>query len=63
MVVLGRLLQIAGLILLPLSVLMEITHFLGRDFYVADMLVMLLFGAAIFYVGRLMEGYAARGSR
>lgn len=54
---LGKLLQILGLLVLPLSMLMELTHFLGRDFYVSDMVVMLLFGVSVFYVGRLMEGH------
>ena len=63
MAVLGRLLQIMALILLPLSMLMEMTHFLGRPFGVSDMLIMLVFGFALFYVGRFMEGYAARSSR
>jgi hypothetical protein len=63
MAVLGRLLQIIALILLPLSMVMELTHFLGRPFYVSDMVIMLVFGFALFYVGRLMEGYAAPGKR
>lgn len=55
---LGRLLQFGGLALLPLAMMMEVTGALGRDSGVADMLLMLGFGAGIFYVGRYMEGYA-----
>jgi hypothetical protein len=56
---LGRGLQLLGLILLPLSMFMEITGALGRSFGVSDMVIMLVFGAAAFYAGRLVEGYAA----
>ncbi len=55
---LGKLMQIAGLLVLPLSMVMELSDFLGRDVGVADMLVMLLFGASVFFAGRLIEGYA-----
>jgi len=55
---LGKVFQFVGLALLPLAMVMELTGGLGRDSGVSDMLVMLVFGAAIFYVGRIMEGYA-----
>jgi hypothetical protein len=54
----GRGLQYLGLALLPLSMIMEITDGLGRSFGVSQMLVMLVFGAAVFYLGRLVEGYS-----
>ena len=54
----GRGLQFLGLALLPLSMIMEITGGLGRSFGVSEMLVMLIFGAAIFYAGRIVEGYS-----
>lgn len=54
---LGRLLQILGLTLLPLAIILEISGTLGRN-SVADMLLMLIFGAAAFYLGRYLEGYA-----
>lgn len=56
---LGRLLQIGGLVLLPLSMFMEVTGGLGRAFGVSDMVIMLVFGFAAFYAGRIVEGYAA----
>jgi hypothetical protein len=57
---LGKLLQIVGLILLPLSMVMELSGGLGRPFGVSDMIIMLLFGLGVFYVGRVVEGYSAR---
>jgi hypothetical protein len=54
---LGRLLQIGGLILLPLAMLMEFSGQLGRQ-GVAELLLMLVAGAGAFVLGRLIEGYA-----
>lgn len=54
----GRVLQILGLVLLPLSMVLELTRILGPDFGVRQMFVMLIFGASAFYLGRLIEGYA-----
>ena len=54
----GRLLQIAGLVLLPLSMLLELSGVLGATFGTRDMLVMLVFGAGVFYIGRVIEGYS-----
>ena len=54
---LGRLLQIGGLVLLPLAMLMELSGQLGRS-GVAELLLMLVVGAGAFVLGRLIEGYA-----
>ena len=54
---LGRLLQIGGLILLPLAMFMELSGQLGRR-GVAELLLMLVTGAAAFVLGRFIEGYA-----
>jgi len=54
---LGRLLQIGGLVLLPVAMLMELSGQLGRR-GVAELLIMLVAGAAAFGLGRLLEGYA-----
>ncbi|MDG2207043.1 MAG: hypothetical protein P8K78_03995 [Pirellulales bacterium] len=54
---LGRLLQIGGLILLPVAMLMELSGQLGRQ-GVAELLIMLVAGAVAFALGRLLEGYA-----
>ena len=53
---LGRLLQMAGLVLLPLSVVLQ----LAGQLTVGQLLMMLVFGACAFYLGRFMEGYARR---
>ena len=54
---LGRLLQFGGLMLLPLAMLMELSGQLGRR-GVAELLLMLVVGAAAFALGRVIEGYA-----
>lgn len=56
----GRSLQLLGLVLLPLSMLLEVTGGLGRSFGLSDMVLMLVFGTAAFGLGRLVEGYAHR---
>jgi hypothetical protein len=63
MKLLGKTLQLVGLVLLPLAMMLELTGLLGRESGVADMLVMLAFGAAAFVLGRLVEGYAAGPDR
>ncbi len=52
----GRLLQIVGLIVLPLSMVMQLTDSLGRAIGVSQMVVMMVFGAAAFFLGRMLEG-------
>ena len=54
----GRALQLFGLIVLPLSMVLELSKLLGRDFGVSDMVIMLVAGAAAFLMGRIIEGYA-----
>ena len=53
--------QFIGLTMLPLSMIMQLTNMLGRAIGVSQMIVMMVFGIAIFYTGRMVEGYAARG--
>ncbi len=55
---LGKLLPLAGLVALPASMLMELTGALGRSFGVSQMVIMLVFGVVVFYLGRYLEGYA-----
>jgi hypothetical protein len=58
---LGKLLQIAGLITLPAAMVMQMTAGLrstGEGFSVSAMLLMLLFGVALFGIGRIVEGYS-----
>ena len=54
----GKLMQMAGLVILPLAMFMELGGNLGREFHVSQMVFMMVFGAGIFYLGRLVEGYA-----
>ncbi|REJ68591.1 MAG: hypothetical protein DWQ31_07470 [Planctomycetota bacterium] len=56
---LGRSLQIAGLLLLPLSMIMQLTNVLGRTIHLSEMVIMLVAGVTAFYLGRLLEGYAS----
>jgi hypothetical protein len=53
----GRGLQLFGLVILPLAMVLELSKFLGRDFGVSDMVIMLVAGAAAFLMGRIIEGY------
>ena len=54
----GRVLQLIGLAVLPLSMMLELTGILGRAFNLSHMVIMLVFGIAAFLLGRLIEGYA-----
>jgi hypothetical protein len=55
----GKLMQVAALVLLPVSMLMQITAAMRAN-SVSVMLLMLLFGIALFSVGRLVEGLASK---
>ncbi|MCA9187078.1 MAG: hypothetical protein R3E01_27600 [Pirellulaceae bacterium] len=55
---LGRTLQIFGLVVLPVAMLLELTRVLGDSFGLRDMLMMLVFGATAFMLGRYLEGYS-----
>lgn len=58
---LGKLLQVAGLVLLPVACLQELsTGSIGRSSGLATMLLLMVFGALAFGLGRLMEGFAGR---
>jgi hypothetical protein len=57
---LGRSLQLLGLTILPLSMVLELSHVLGRDFGVSDMVFMLVAGTCAFLIGRILEGYATK---
>jgi hypothetical protein len=58
----GKLLQVAGLVVLPLAIVMQLTAGVRADtgggFTVSAMLVMMVTGVALFWLGRLIEGYA-----
>lgn len=57
MVLFGKALQLIALVLLPLAIFLEMNQTLGRNFVLADMLMLLLFGMLMFGTGRLFEGY------
>jgi len=57
----GKLLQVAGLVLLPVSMMMQLTSGLRAPtggFSVSAMLLMMVFGVVLFSLGRLLEGFA-----
>ena len=56
----GRLMQLLGLTVLPLSVILELTGALGRSFGLSQMLIMLVFGVCVFCLGRYLEGFALK---
>jgi len=53
---LGRILQVASLALLPLSFPLQISGWLGSS--LSPMLLMMIGAFCLFYIGRLVEGYA-----
>ena len=52
---LGKLLQFAALVMLPIAMVVQLFGGLGT----AQLLVALVFGIAAFYLGRMIEGYSA----
>ena len=56
----GRLLQLSALVVLPAAMVLQLTNTLGRQLYVSEMVIMLVFGMAAFSLGRIIEGYATR---
>ena len=54
----GKLMQFSGLGLLPVFVVLELSGALGRGSGVAELLLAMIFGVALFYLGRIIEGYA-----
>jgi hypothetical protein len=57
---LGKLMQVVGLTILPISMLMQLTDGLRAPvggFTVSAMLILMVAGVAIFSLGRIVEGY------
>ena len=52
---LGRFLQFAALLMLPAAMVVQLFGGLRP----AQLLVALVFGVAVFYLGRMIEGYSA----
>jgi hypothetical protein len=60
---LGRLLQVAGLALLPLAMVMQLTGSLRAptgNVSVSVMLLLMVIGVVLFSLGRVLEGYSGR---
>jgi len=58
---LGKLMQVLGLIILPASMVLELTGEMRAPVglsSVSAMLLLMVFGAALFGLGRIVEGYA-----
>jgi len=56
----GKLMQVAALVLLPVSMLMQLTSGGMRANNVSAMLLLLVFGIALFSIGRYVEGFQAK---
>jgi nitric oxide reductase large subunit len=58
----GKLLQMAGLVILPAAMMMQFTAGLRADtgggFTVSAMLLMTLMGVGLFMAGRILEGHS-----
>jgi hypothetical protein len=56
----GKLLQVAGLVILPAAMVMQVTGGIrapSGTFTVSAMLLMMVFGVSLFLIGRLIEGH------
>ena len=56
----GKLLQVAGLVLLPVAMVMQATGGIRARtgvFTVSAMLLLMVFGVVLFLLGRILEGY------
>jgi uncharacterized protein YggT (Ycf19 family) len=56
----GKLLQVAGLVLLPVAMVMQVTRGIRAPtggVTVSAMLLMMVFGVVLFLLGRVLEGY------
>jgi hypothetical protein len=59
----GKLLQVLGLVLLPFGMMMQLTAGVraptGGGFSVSAMLLIMILGATLFGLGRIIEGYGS----
>ena len=58
---LGKFMQLAGMIVLPVAMLLQLTSGMRAPtgtFSVSAMLLLMVFGAVLFVLGRYIEGYA-----
>jgi hypothetical protein len=59
---LGKAMQVAGLVILPIAMLMQLTGGIRAPtgpFSVSAMLILMVAGVAVFCLGRIVEGYGA----
>jgi hypothetical protein len=57
---LGKLLQVAGLVILPLAMVMQLTSGIrapAGSVTVSAMLLLMVFGVVLFLAGRVVEGF------
>ena len=57
---LGKWMQVAGLMILPLAMLMQLTDGIRAPvgaFTVSTMLILMVAGVGVFVLGRVVEGY------
>jgi hypothetical protein len=57
---LGKLMQVAGLVILPVAMMMQLTSGMRAPLEwgsVSAMLLLMLFGVGAFVLGRIIEGY------
>ncbi len=57
---LGKAMQVLALVLLPVSMFMQLGTAMRAPIGVSVMLLLMLFGIALFGAGRVIEGYGAR---
>jgi hypothetical protein len=58
---LGRLMQLAGFVILPMAMIMQLTSGLRAPtgtVSVSVMLLLMVFGACLFFLGWILEGYS-----
>jgi hypothetical protein len=58
---LGKLMQLVGLVVLPVAMLLQLSSGMraqAASFSVSAMLLLMVFGAVLFVLGRFVEGYA-----
>jgi hypothetical protein len=58
---LGKLMQVAGMVALPVAMLLQLTSGMRAptgSFSVSAMLILMVFGVVLFVLGRYVEGYA-----
>ena len=53
----GKSLQFFGLVALPVAIMLQFTNSIGTK----ELLIAMLFGAAAFWLGRIIEGSAGGG--